>query len=160
MPVDQLVLHANNARMHPDSQIKQLRESLRAFGFLSPIVIDGDGNVLAGRGRLMAAKAESMAYVPCVIAEDLTPEQRQAYILADNRLSESAVWDMDLVNSELAALADIGFQISVVEFDLEESPKEAPSAAKGSVSEPEPVPERLGHTCTCPECGHSFKVKL
>lgn len=124
--VDCLIPYARNARQHSAEQITQLRASLREFGFVAPLLIDSEGNVLAGHGRLMAAKAEGMTEVPCVLVEHLTETQRRAYILTDNRLAEQAAWDMELVSLELQELKEAGFDLELTGFEdgdilLEES---------------------------------------
>lgn len=125
-PVADLIPYARNARLHSEEQIRQLRASLREFGFVAPLLIDAQGNILAGHGRLMAAQAEGMTEVPCVLVEHLTEPQRRAYILADNRLAEQATWDLEMVSLELRELKDAGFDYALTGFDdgdiiLEES---------------------------------------
>lgn len=115
--VADLVPYARNARAHSDEQIQQLRASLREFGFVAPLLIDAEGNILAGHGRLIAAKAEGYVEVPCVLVEHLTETQRRAYILADNRLAERASWDEDMLQLELQELRDAGFDFTLTGFD-------------------------------------------
>lgn len=115
--VADLIPYARNAREHSDEQVQQLRASLREFGFVAPLLIDTQGNIIAGHGRLLAAKAEGMEEVPCVLVEHLTDTQRRAYILADNRLAEQASWNEDLVSLELQELKDAGFDFSLTGFD-------------------------------------------
>ena len=115
--VSDLVPYARNARTHSEEQIQQLRASLREFGFVAPLLIDADGNILAGHGRLLAAKAEGYVEVPCVLVEHLTEVQRRAYILADNRLAEQAAWDEDMLQVELQELRDAGFDFTLAGFD-------------------------------------------
>lgn len=115
--VADLIPYARNAREHSDDQVQQLRASLREFGFVAPLLIDTQGNIIAGHGRLLAAKAEGMEEVPCVLVEHLTDTQRRAYILADNRLAEQASWNEDLVSLELQELKDAGFDFSLTGFD-------------------------------------------
>ena len=117
LPLEALVPSADNARTHSAAQVEQLRKSLRQFGAVAPILVDGDNHVIAGHGRLMAAAAEGWETFPCLRIEHLTPEQLRAYMLADNRLAELAGWDMELVASELHALEAVGFDISVIGFD-------------------------------------------
>lgn len=116
--VEKLIPYVNNAKKHSDGQITRIAASIREFGFLSPVVIDNDYNVIAGHGRIMAAKKLGMTDVPCVFADGLTDAQRKAYILADNRLSEFAEWDMELVTSELEALQELDFDIDLTGFEL------------------------------------------
>ena len=124
--VADLIPYVRNAREHSEEQVQQLRASLREFGFVAPLLIDTQGNILAGHGRLLAAKAEGMDEVPCVLVEHLTDTQRRAYILADNRLAEQASWNADLVSLELQELKEAGFDLDLTGFDesdiiLEES---------------------------------------
>lgn len=118
--VDALIPYCRNARIHSPEQILQLRASIREFGFLMPLLIDQDDNIIAGHGRLMAAKEEGMEEVPCVLAEHLTETQRRAYVLADNRLAEQASWDEELVSLELQELQEAGFDLALTGFDEED----------------------------------------
>ena len=88
-----LIPYVNNARTHSQEQVNKLRGSLREFGFINPVIIDADYNVIAGHGRLMAAKEEGIEEVPCVFVDYLTEAQKKAYILADNRYAQDAGWD-------------------------------------------------------------------
>lgn len=117
--VTDIIPYARNARVHSNEQILQLRSSLREFGFVAPLLIDASGNLIAGHGRLEAAKAEGMTKVPCVLVEHLSDTQRRAYILADNRLAEQAQWDADLLSLELQELQEAGLDISLTGFDEE-----------------------------------------
>lgn len=110
----------DNARTHSRYQVEQLRRSLQEFGAVAPILVDGDNNVIAGRGRLVAAQAEGWQEFPCVRIEHLTPAQLRAYALADNRLAEMADWDMALVSAELTALEAAGFDVSLTGFRRED----------------------------------------
>lgn len=112
-----LVPYARNARTHSPAQLKQLQASLREFGFVNPILIDGDFNVIAGHGRLLAAQAEGLEKIPCVFVEHLTETQKRAYILADNRLAEMAGWDEELLKLELDELRELNFDLSLTGFD-------------------------------------------
>ena len=114
---DALVPYVNNARTHSDEQVMKLRSSLREFGFINPIIIDRDNNVLCGHGRLLAAKAEGIKQVPCVYADNLTEAQKKAYILADNRMALDAGWDEDLLRVEIEALQGEDFDIGLTGFD-------------------------------------------
>lgn len=109
--------YERNAKQHSKEQVEKIGRSIRELGFLSPCLIDQEMNVIAGHGRIMAAKKIGMTAVPCVFVEGLTEEQRRAYILADNRLTELGEWDMERVQQELADLADADFDISLTGFD-------------------------------------------
>ncbi|MCL1965309.1 MAG: site-specific DNA-methyltransferase [Firmicutes bacterium] len=115
--IGKLVPYARNARTHSKEQILQLRASLREFGFVNPVIVDKDLNIIAGHGRVMAAKEEGIAEVPCVFVEHLTEAQKRAYILADNRLAMNAGWDAGMLSVELADLQGADFDISLLGFD-------------------------------------------
>jgi len=117
---DKLIPYVNNARTHSPEQITKLRSSLREFGFINPIIIDRDYNIIAGHGRLAAAKAEGMTEVPCVFAEHLTEAQKKAYILADNRMALDAGWDDELLAVEMSELQEMGYDLGLTGFDEKE----------------------------------------
>ena len=121
--IDRLIPYARNARTHSKEQILQLRSSLREFGFVSPIIVDKELNIIAGHGRVLAAKAEGLSEVPCVFAEHLTDAQKRAYILADNRLALNAGWDEELLALEFGELKDLGFDLELTGFGLDEIEK-------------------------------------
>jgi len=121
--VDKLIPYVNNAKQHSDSQVTKIASSIREFGFLNPVLIDASYNVIAGHGRILAAKKLQMDEVPCLFVEGLTDAQRKAYILADNRLSELGEWDMELVMGELAELDELGFDTELTGFEFEVEPE-------------------------------------
>lgn len=120
VPVDRLIPYINNARTHSPEQIKKLRASLREFGFVNPVIIDREYNVIAGHGRIMAAKEEGITEVPCVYADHLTEAQKKAYILADNRMALDAGWDEELLSVEIEALREMEFDPMLAGFDEKE----------------------------------------
>ena len=115
--INKLIPYVNNARTHSPEQITKLRSSLREFGFINPVLIDREYNVLAGHGRIAAAKEEGINEVPCVFVEHLSEAQKKAYILADNRMSLDAGWDDELLKVEMASLQEMGFDIGMTGFD-------------------------------------------
>ena len=115
-----LIPYVNNARTHSPEQIKKLRSSLREFGFINPVIIDRDYGVIAGHGRIMAAREEGITEVPCVFVDHLTEAQKKAYILADNRMALDAGWDEELLRVELEALEAYDFDMSLTGFDEKE----------------------------------------
>ena len=117
---DKLIPYVNNARTHSPEQIKKLRSSLREFGFVNPVIIDREYNVIAGHGRLMAAKEEGITEVPCVYVDHLTDAQKKAYILADNRMALDAGWDEELLAVEMQELQDLGYDLAMTGFDEKE----------------------------------------
>ena len=118
--INKLIPYVNNARTHSPEQITKLRSSLREFGFVSPVLIDREYNILCGHGRVCAAKEEGIKEVPCVFVEHLTEAQKKAYILADNRMSLDAGWDDELLKVEMASLQEMGFDIGMTGFDESE----------------------------------------
>lgn len=120
VPVAKLVPYVNNARTHSPEQIKKLRSSLREFGFVNPVIIDREYNVIAGHGRIAAAREEGITEVPCVFADHLTEAQKKAYILADNRMALDAGWDEEMLRVELEGLEELGFDLGLTGFDEKE----------------------------------------
>ena len=116
VPVSKLVPYVNNARTHSPEQVMKLRSSLREFGFINPIIIDRDYGIIAGHGRLLAAKEEGITEVPCVFVDYLTEAQKKAYILADNRMAMDAGWDEELLRVEIEALQGEAFDVSLTEI--------------------------------------------
>lgn len=120
VPIGKLVPYVNNARTHSPEQINKLRSSLREFGFINPVIIDRDFGVIAGHGRILAAKEEGIKEVPCVFADHLTEAQKKAYIIADNRMAMDAGWDEELLRVEIEALQAEAFDLSLTGFDEKE----------------------------------------
>lgn len=115
--IDKLIPYVNNARTHSREQIIKLRSSLREFGFINPVIIDSDFNIIAGHGRVMAAKEENITEVPCVLVDYLTEAQKKAYIIADNRFAQDAGWDEELLRIEIEALQGEAFDVSLTGFE-------------------------------------------
>lgn len=120
LPVTGLRPYAGNARTHSRKQVSQIAESIRRFGFTNPVLISDDGEIIAGHGRVMAAKELGMTTVPGVKLSHLSPDERRAYVLADNKLALNAGWDTEILAIELQALIDIEFDVSLTGFSLAE----------------------------------------
>ena len=118
--VDKLIPYVNNARTHSKEQINKLRASIREFGFINPVIIDRDYNVIAGHGRILASQEEGIDKVPCVFVDYLTDAQKKAYIIADNRMALDADWDEELLKIEIESLKDENFDLSFTGFDESE----------------------------------------
>ena len=118
--IDKLIPYANNARTHSPEQVNKLRSSLREFGFINPVIIDRDYNIIAGHGRVLAARGENITEVPCVFVDHLTSAQKKAYVMADNRMAMDAGWDEQLLRVEIEALQGADFDISLTGFDEQE----------------------------------------
>ena len=118
-PTTKLLPYVRNARQHSDEQIAQIAASIAEFGFVNPILTGADGVLVAGHGRLAAARKLGLPTVPVVVLDHLTPTQRRALVLADNRLAELATWDDALLRIELEALQDDGFDLDLTGFDAD-----------------------------------------
>lgn len=118
--INKLVPYVNNARTHSPEQINKLRSSLREFGFINPVIIDKDYGIIAGHGRVIAAREEGIDKVPCVFVDHLIEAQKKAYILADNRMALDAGWDEELLRVEIEALQAEAFDVSLTGFDEKE----------------------------------------
>jgi DNA modification methylase len=121
--IDKLVPYANNARTHSPAQINKLRSSLREFGFINPVIIDRDLGIIAGHGRVLAAREEGISEVPCVYADHLTEAQKKAYIIADNRMAMDAGWDEEMLRIEIESLQADAFDLALTGFDEKELSK-------------------------------------
>ena len=119
VPIELLKPYKNNARTHSEKQVEKIANSIQEFGFINPVLIDSDYGIIAGHGRIMGAKKLGMAEVPCLFVEDLTEEQKRAYILADNKLALDAGWDYELLKVELEELNDLDFDITLTGFDMD-----------------------------------------
>ncbi|TCH99201.1 site-specific DNA-methyltransferase, partial [Roseococcus sp. SYP-B2431] len=118
--VDDLIPYAQNARTHSPAQVAQIAASIREFGFTNPVLVDGDRGIIAGHGRVMAARQLGLVEVPTIELSHLTPTQRRAYILADNRLALSAGWDDEMLRLELGELHSEGFDLALTGFGEDE----------------------------------------
>ena len=137
--IDSLTPYTNNARTHSDVQIEQLAASIKEFGFTNPILVDGTNGVIAGHGRILAARALGMDSLPCVELAGLSDTQRRAYILADNKLALNAGWDADLLSLELKELDAEGFDIGLIGFSDEELA--ALTGQTEGLNDPDAVPD-------------------
>ena len=142
--VAELIPYANNSRTHSDEQVAQIAASIKEFGWTNPILVDGTNGIIAGHGRLMAARKLGHTEVPTIELKDLTEAQKKAYIIADNKLALNAGWDNDLLKIEFDQLKDLGFDLELTGFSLDEiealDPEEV-TAGLTDEDETPPVPE-------------------
>jgi site-specific DNA-methyltransferase (adenine-specific) len=142
--VAELIPYANNSRTHSDEQVAQIAASIKEFGWTNPILVDGTNGIIAGHGRLMAARKLGHAEVPTIELKDLTETQRKAYIIADNKLALNAGWDNDLLKLEFDELQEVGFDLELTGFTLDEiaalNPEELTEGLTDEDEAP-PVPE-------------------
>jgi DNA modification methylase len=140
--IDRLIPFARNPRTHSDTQIAQIAASIAEFGFNNPILVDTNAGIIAGHGRLLAARKLQLSEVPVIVLDHLTEKQKRAYVIADNQLALNAGWDEDLLRLELATLAGEEFDISLIGFDDVELARllAAQDAAEG-LTDADAVPE-------------------
>lgn len=120
LAVECLIPYARNSRTHSEAQVAQIAASIREFGFTSPVLIDATGGIIAGHGRVMAARQIGMGEVPCIRLGNLSEAQKRAYIIADNKLALNAGWDEAMLAIEFRDLADIGYDVGLTGFDTKE----------------------------------------
>ena len=118
--ISKLMPYENNARTHSEAQLNRIAESIKEFGFINPILIDKEYGIIAGHGRMMAAKQLGIDKVPCLFVEHLSEEQKRAYIIADNKLALDAGWDYDILESEMKALQEMDFDLELTGFTEDE----------------------------------------
>lgn len=156
-PINLLVPYANNSRTHSDAQVAQIAASIREFGWTNPILTDGDNGIIAGHGRVLAARKLGMDTVPCIELAGLSEMQRKAYIIADNKLALNAGWDAELLAVELNELHAEEFDMALFGFDASELSLAMGLGAdfqpgteddQGKLDEKQPI--------TCPACGNEF----
>lgn len=140
VPVADLIPYARNSRTHSPQQVDKIAASIREFGFLNPIIVDGNNGIVAGHGRVLAAQKLGMATLPCIEASHLTEAQRRAYVIADNRLALDAGWDNDLLKVELADLQAADFDLSLTGFNPDEIANFLNDPTEG-LTDPDAVPD-------------------
>ena len=118
--IETLIPYANNARTHSDAQVAQIAASIREFGFNNPVLIDEQSSIIAGHGRVLAARKLELDTVPCIRLNHLSSTQRRAYIIADNKIAMNAGWDEELLALEVAELTEFGVNMDLLGFDISE----------------------------------------
>jgi DNA modification methylase len=139
--VSSLIPYARNSRTHSDEQVSQIAGSIREFGFTNPVLIDADGTIIAGHGRVMAAKKLGLETVPCIRLGHLTPSQVRAYVIADNKLALNAGWDDQMLRFELESLQDDGFNMDLTGFSDEELAELLEPKVVEGETDPDQTPE-------------------
>jgi DNA modification methylase len=138
--IETLIPYANNARTHSDAQVAQISASIREFGFNNPVLIDEQSSIIAGHGRVLAARKLELDSVPCIRLNHLSETQRRAYIIADNKLAMNAGWDDELLALEFEGLGEEGFDLELTGFTLDEIAELSPKITEGLTDE-DAVPE-------------------
>ena len=118
--IKELIPYCNNSRTHSDEQVLQIASSIKEFGFTNPVLIDGQGGIIAGHGRIMAAQKLKMDEVPTITLSDLSEAQKKAYIIADNKLALNSGWDDELLKIELEQLKELDFDLGLIGFSDDE----------------------------------------
>lgn len=170
--VAELIPYSNNSRTHSDEQVAKLSGLIKEYGWTNPILVDDKNGIIAGHGRLLAARKLGMATVPCIVLTGLSDDQRRAYVIADNRSALDSEWDDDMLAVEMQRLSNAGFDLSMTGFAQEEIDKflqVMPGAAVGPAGEGEPSIIALTVTCknsdeaknlTAELTGRGFSVKM
>ena len=140
LPLDRLIPYARNSRTHSDAQVAQVAASIREFGFTNPVLIDGADGIIAGHGRVMAARKLGLDKVPCIRLAHLSETQKRAYVIADNKLALNSGWDEEMLGLELADLREVDFDLDVVGFDESELANLLAETTEGE-TDPDEVPE-------------------
>ena len=140
LPVADLIPYARNSRTHSDAQVAKIAASIREFGFLNPIIVDGANGIVAGHGRVLAAHKLALQVVPVIEASHLTEAQKRAYVIADNRLALDAGWDLEMLRVELTDLKGMDFDLSLTGFEIGELGKLMLDPS-GGLTDPDAIPE-------------------
>jgi DNA modification methylase len=139
--VSSLIPYARNSRTHSDEQVTQIAASIREFGFTNPVLIDSSGTIIAGHGRVMAAKKVGLTEVPCLRLQHLSPSQIRAYVIADNKLALNAGWDDEMLKAELLTLQEEGFNTDLTGFSDDELNALLNSEIIEGQTDPDEIPE-------------------
>jgi ParB-like chromosome segregation protein Spo0J len=160
-PVADLVPYARNSRTHSAAQVDKIAASIREFGFLNPIIVDGQNGIVAGHGRVMAAQKLGLDTLPVIEAGHLSEAQKRAYVIADNRLALDAGWDNDLLKVELQDLDAQGFDLTLTGFELGEMAAlfDEPDFAPGTEDDQGKLDELAPKMVTCPHCGGEWDLR-
>jgi ParB-like chromosome segregation protein Spo0J len=162
LALDALVPYARNSRTHSAEQVAQIAGSIREFGFTNPVLIDADGGIIAGHGRVMAARKLGLDEVPCIRLTHLTETQKRAYIIADNKLALNAGWDEEMLRLELGELREADVDLSLVGFTEEEIDgllAPPPDFAPGTEGDQGKLDELAPKMVKCPTCNHVFNSR-
>ena len=139
--IDELIPYARNSRTHSDEQVAQIAASIKEFGFTNPVLIDGEGGIIAGHGRVMAARKLGLDVVPCIELAYLTEAQKKAYIIADNKLALNAGWDDEMLRVEFAELESLDFDVELTGFSLDEIDALAIQEVEPGLTDEDATPE-------------------
>lgn len=160
-PIDGLIPYARNSRTHSDAQVAQIAASIREWGWTMPVLIDEQGCIIAGHGRVLAARKLGLAEVPCMIAAGWTEAQRRAYVIADNKLALNAGWDDDLLRLEIGEIGD-SLNLTLTGFSVGELAAmtlSAPNFEPGTKDQQGKLDELAPKMVQCPHCGQEYDLR-
>lgn len=158
--IESLIPYVNNARTHSDAQVAQIAGSIKEFGFNNPVLIDEESGIIAGHGRVLAARKLNLNTVPCIKLNHLSPAQRKAYILADNKLALNAGWDNDILRLELADLKELDIDTDLTGFTLDEIGLLKQLNFEAATEEEQGKLDKLDPKwIACPDCGKQFDLR-
>lgn len=149
-PIDKLIPYAKNSRTHSEEQVAQIAASIKEWGFTTAVLVDESGSIIAGHGRLMAARKLGLTSLPVMVAKDWTDAQKRAYVIADNKLAINAGWDNDLLALELGELGDLGFDLELTGFTDEEIKALMPVDVTDGLTDPDDAPPLPDNPVTRP----------
>lgn len=163
LKTEDLLSYARNSRTHSEAQVDQIAASIKEFGFTNPVLIDNENQIIAGHGRVMAARKLKLGEVPCIRLGYLTETQKKAYVIADNKLALNAGWDDELLALEIAELKDEDFEINILGFSVEELILINEAANKNFEPATEKEQGKLDKLdpkwICCPKCGSEFDAR-
>lgn len=159
--VKDLVPYARNARTHSDEQVSQIAASIKEWGWTVPVLIDPDGGIIAGHGRIMAAQRLGINEVPCMVAEGWTEAQKRAYVIADNKLTINSAWDVDTLKVEMQELDALNFNLELTGFNIAEMTVlfDEPNFEPGTEADQGRLDELSPKMVDCPHCGQEFDLR-
>jgi hypothetical protein len=141
LKTEALIPYARNSRTHSEEQVAQIAGSIKEFGFTNPVLVGADNDIIAGHGRVMAARKMGLDEVPCIRLGHLTEAQKKAYVIADNKLALNAGWDDEMLKVEMRELEEMGFDLALTGFDEEEIGELLAEATEVGNTDPDDVPE-------------------
>jgi ParB family transcriptional regulator, chromosome partitioning protein len=156
--VADLIPYAANSRTHSDAQVAQIAASIKEFGWTNPILVAGDDTIIAGHGRLLAARKLALVEVPVIVLDHLSKSQQRALVIADNQLALNAGWDMDMLKAEIETLNIDGFELDILGFDDSELQRilNEPNFDAGTEDDQGKLDQLEPKMVTCPKCQHEF----
>ena len=159
--VADLIFYARNSRTHSAEQVSQIAASIKEWGWTVPCLIEPDGGIIAGHGRVMAAQKLGLDEVPCMVADGWTDAQKRAYVIADNKLTINSAWDMDVLKLEMQDIDALGFDLELTGFDVDEMTSlfDEPNFEPGTEDDQGKLDELAPKMVTCPHCAAEWDLR-